>query len=190
MALPAEEAHYTFANALTWPEEDRIEIIYGETYRMPMPLRVHQEINGELFRQISNFLVGKTCKVYHPPFNVRPFQENEDSPEDVDTMLEPDITIVCDPNKLDKYGCKGAPDMIIEILSPSNRRHDLSVKYRIYQRAGVREYWIVDPDTKTVQTFKLEDGLYNAADVFTSESRVPVGIFEDFSVDLSMVFTE
>ena len=96
---------------------------------------------------------------------------------------------MCDPDKLDKYGCKGAPDMVIEILSPSTRRHDLSVKYRLDQRAGVREYWIVDPDTKMVQVFRLEDGLYNAPDVYTA-GAVSVGLWEDFSIDLSQVFTE
>ncbi len=102
-------------------------------------------------------------------------------------MLEPDITIVCDPGKLDDYGCKGVPDMVIEILSPSTRRHDLSVKYQLYQRAGVREYWIVDPEGKTVQVFRLEDGLYNAADVYTG-GDVPVSLWDDFSVDMSQVF--
>lgn len=189
MALPAEEIRYTFADVLTWDEKDRIEIIDGEAFMMSPPLRVHQSVLSALFLQIGNYLQGKSCKVYPAPFAVRPFEEGGDAPEDVDTMLEPDITVVCDPDKLDKYGCKGAPDMVIEILSPSTRRHDLAVKYRLYQRAGVREYWIVDPDGKTVQVFKLEDGFYNAGDVYTA-GTVPVGIWEDFSIDLSQVFTE
>ena len=189
MSLPAEETRYTFADALTWGEDERIEIIDGEAFMMAPPLRVHQSILMALSAQIHDFLRGKTCKVYPAPFAVRLFEENGDHPEDVDTMVEPDITVVCDPDKLDKYGCKGAPDMVIEILSPSTRRHDLAVKYRLYQRAGVREYWIVDPDGKTVQVFRLEDGLYNAPDIFT-EGAVPVGLWEDFSIDLSQVFTE
>ena len=188
-ALPAEETRYTFADALTWGEDERIEIIDGEAYMMAPPLRVHQKILRALFMQIANFLDGKRCEVYPSPFAVRLFEENGDRPEDVDTMVEPDITVVCDPDKLDKYGCRGAPDMVIEILSPSTRRHDLAVKYRLYQRAGVREYWIVDPDVKTVQVLRLEDGLYNAADVYTA-GAVPVGLWEDFSIDLSQVFTE
>ena len=189
MALPAEETRYTFADALTWGGDERIEIIDGEAFMMAPPLRVHQKILRALFMQIANFLDGKRCEVYPAPFAVRPFEEDGDAPEDVDTMLEPDITVVCDPDKLDKYGCKGAPDMVIEILSPSTRRHDLAVKYQLYQRAGVREYWIVDPEGKTVQVFRLEDGLYNAPDIFT-EGAVPVGLWEDFSIDLSQVFTE
>ena len=156
---------------------------------MAPPLRVHQKISGELFGQLREYLKGKKCEVYHAPFAVRLFEEDGDAPEDVDTMVEPDITVVCDPDKLDKYGCKGAPDMVIEILSPSTRRHDLAVKYRLYQRAGVREYWIVDPDRKMVQVSRMEDGLYNAADVYTS-GVVPVGLWENFSIDLSQVFAE
>ena len=190
MALPAEEPRYTFADALTWGEDERIEIIDGEAVMMAPPLRVHQKISMELSSQIHEFLRGKRGEVFAAPFAVRLFEENGDRPEDVDTMVEPDITVVCDPDKLDKYGCKGTPDMVIEILSPSTRRHDLAVKYRLYQRAGIREYWIVDPDTRMVQVFRLEDGLYNAPDVFTSGSMVPVGIWEDFSIDLSQVFTE
>ena len=189
MAAPAKEMRYSFADALAWGENEHIEIIGGEAYMMAPPLRVHQRISGEIFRQIANFLNGKPCEVYAAPFAVRPFEETGDAPEDVDTMLEPDITVVCDPDKLDKYGCRGAPDMVIEILSPSTRRHDLAVKYRLYQRAQVREYWIVDPDTRTVQVFRLDDGLYNAPDVYTA-GAVPVGIWEDFSIDLTPVFAE
>ena len=190
MALPAEELRYTFADALTWRDDERIEIIDGEAFMMAPPSRAHQEAVTALMGQLYDYLKGKKCKVYAAPFAVRLFEENGDHPEDVDTLVEPDITVVCDPDKLDKYGCRGAPDMVIEILSPSTRRHDLAVKYRLYQRAGVREYWIVDPDTRIVQVFKLEDGLYNAPDVFTAGSAAPVGIWEDFSVDLSQVFTE
>ena len=185
MALPAEEPRYTFAEALTWEEHEHIELIDGEAYMMAPPLRVHQDVLMALSRQIANYLDGKRCRVYPAPFAVRPFAEAGDAPEDEDTLLEPDITVVCDPDKLDKYGCRGAPDMVIEILSPSTRRHDLTVKYRLYQRAGVREYWIVDPDSKAVQVHRL----YNAADVYTS-GAVPVGLWEDFSIDLSRVFPE
>ena len=190
MALPAKEISYTFADALAWEGQERIEIVEGYPYMMAPPLRVHQKIVSELHRLISNFLHGKPCEVYPAPFAVRPFEAAGDAPENVDTLLEPDITVVCDPEKLDKYGCRGAPDMVIEILSPSTRRHDLVVKYQIYQRCGVREYWIVDPDTRTVAVYHLEDGHFNAADVFTQGAVVPVGLWDGFSIDLREVFTE
>lgn len=96
--------------------------------------------------------------MYPAPFGVRLFEQNGERPEDVDTMVELDISVVCDRGKIDKYGCKGAPDLIIEVLSPSTRRHDRLVKLNLYQRAGVQEYWMVDPDNQSVQVFTLDRG--------------------------------
>ena len=145
MALPAEKERYTFADCLTWGEDERIEIVDGEAVMMAPPTTAHQLISGEMFRQLANYLEGKKCRAIPAPFAVRLFEKDGDSPEDVDTMVEPDISIVCDSSKLDKHGCKGAPDMVVEILSPSTQRHDRLVKLGLYQRAGVREYWIVSP---------------------------------------------
>ncbi len=189
MALPAEKARYTFADVLAWADEERAELIDGEVVLMaPPPSREHQEISGGLFWQLRYYLRGKKCKVYAAPFAVRLFEKDEDSPEDVDTMVEPDISIVCDSSKLDKHGCKGAPDMVVEILSPSTRRHDRLTKYNLYQRAGVREYWIVDPTDKSVQVFTLEDGRYAAKDFGAVGDKVKVNILEDCVIDLSEVF--
>ena len=159
MALPAEKERYTFADVLTWPDDERAELIDGEVILMaPAPSRGHQGISVELTRQFANYLEGKKCKAYHAPFDVRLFEKDGDTPEDVDTVVEPDITIVCDTSKLDDRGCKGAPDMVVEILSPSTQRHDQLVKLGLYQRAGVREYWIVDPMNKTVRVMLLDAG--------------------------------
>ena len=191
MALPAEKEHFSFADTLTWDEGERIEIIYGEAYMMAPPLRVHQQVLFSISRKIADFLDGKTCEIYVAPFAVRPFAEDGDRPEDVDTMVEPDITVVCDPSKLDKYGCKGAPDLVIEILSPSTRTHDLRVKYQLYQKAGVREYWIVDPENQTVQVFTPDEtGFYGAPEVYTAKAVVPVSLWENFSVDLADIFAK
>ena len=191
MALPAEKARYTFADVLTWDENERAEIINGEVFMMsPPPSRAHQGISGELFAQLHTYLKGKRCEVYAAPFAVRPFEQDGDSPEDVDTMVEPDITIVCDPSKLDDMGCKGAPDMVVEILSPSTRRHDRMTKFNLYQRAGVREYWIVDPANKDVQSFVLEDGRYSAKEFGTAGDKMKVNILENCVIDLSEVFSE
>lgn len=191
MALPAKQRRYTFADVFTWDEDERAEIIDGEAVMMaPPPSRAHQEISGGLFWQLRYYLRGKKCKVYAAPFAVRLFEEDGDSPEDVDTMVEPDISIVCDPSKLDKHGCKGTPDMVIEILSPSTRRHDRLTKFNLYQRAGVREYWIVDPTDKSVQVFTLEDGHYAAKDFGAAGDKVRVNILEDCVIDLSEVFPE
>ena len=158
MALPAEKTRYTFADVLSWDEDERIEIIDGEAFMMATPSRIHQEISGELFRQLANFLEGKQCRVYPAPFGVRLFARDGDGPEDVDTLVEPDISVVCDRSKLDQHGCKGAPEMVIEILSPSTLRHDRLVKLNLYDQAGVLEYWIVDPQNRAVQVFRRDGG--------------------------------
>lgn len=191
MALPAEKPRYTFADVLTWNEDERVEIIDGEAIMMaPAPARVHQEISGELFRQLANYLRGKKCKVYAAPFDVRLFEEDGDHPEDVDTVVEPDITIVCDPSKLDERGCKGAPDMVVEILSPATQRHDRFIKFSLYQKAGVREYWLVDPGSKIVQSFILEDGHYSVKEFGTAGDKMKVYVLEDCVIDLSEIFPE
>lgn len=105
-------------------------------------------------------------------------------------MVAPDITVVCDPDKLDKHGCKGAPDMVMEILSPSTQRHDRLTKFNLYQRAGVREYWIVDPANRAVQSFVLEDGRYSVKEFGTVGDKMRVNVLEDCVIDLSEVFPE
>ena len=191
MALPTEQRRYTFADVLTWDEDERAEIINGEVIMMsPPPSRAHQEISGEMFRQLANYLEGKKCRVYHAPFAVRLFEKDGDSPEDVETMVEPDISIVCNPSKLDKHGCKGAPDMVVEVLSPSTRRHDRLVKLGLYQRAGVREYWIVDPGNKTVQVLTLTNGLLLPHEVYERDGVAKVNVLDGCFVELSKVFSE
>ena len=190
MALPAEKNSYTFADMLAWEEDDRFELQDGEIVMMAPPSRIHQEISGELFRQLANFLEGKKCRVYAAPFAVRLFEEDGDTPEDVRTVLEPDISVVCDAGKLDKRGCKGAPDLVIEILSPSTRGNDRLIKFNLYERAGVREYWIVDPDTRIVLVHTLTDGRYHSPEAYTSVSTVPVDVLDGCGIDLKKVFHE
>lgn len=191
MAVPARKERYTFADCLTWGEDERIEIINGDAFMMaPAPSREHQGISGELFRQLANYLEGKQCKVYHAPLDVRLFEQEGDTPEDVDTVVEPDLIVVCDRSKLDKYGCKGAPDLVIEILSPSTRRHDRLIKLDLYQRAGVREYWIVDPDSKSVQVLTLKNGLLLPQEDYGQEDMAKVNVLEGCSIELRKVFAE
>ena len=189
MPLP-QEARYTLADALTWDEQDHIELIDGYPVMMAPPTRAHQKAVAALTGQFYDYLKGKKCEVYPAPFAVRPFERDSDSPEDVDTMVEPDITVVCDSSKLDDIGCKGAPDLVIEILSPSTQRHDRLTKFNLYQRAGVREYWIIDTSSKSVQVFVLEDGHYTAKDFGTAGDKLKVNVLEDCTIDLAKVFPE
>lgn len=187
MALPREE-RYTYADYLEWDEKERVELIDGAPLMMAPPSRKHQEISGEIYRQLANFLRGKGYRVYAAPFGVRLFERAEDGPEDVDTVVEPDITVVCDRDKLDDQGCKGAPDLIVEILSPSAQRRDRLTKLNLYQRAGVREYWIVNPEDRTVQVMLLENGLYRVVDVGTAQDVVKVNSLEGCCLELEKVF--
>lgn len=189
MPLP-QKKRYTLADALTWNESEHIELIYGDPVMMAPPVRRHQEISGELFGQFRDYLKGKKCKVYAAPFAVRLFERNGNHPEDVDTMVEPDISVVCDAGKLDDIGCKGAPDFVIEILSPTTQRHDRVTKFNLYQQAGVREYWIVDPDSRSVQVFVLDGNRYVARDFGTAKDVIKVNVLEDCAIDLSQVFLE
>ena len=189
MPLPKEE-RYTLADVLTWDEQERAELIDGALVMMAPPSRIHQKISAELGRQLGNYLEGKKCEVYAAPFAVRLFEKAGDRPEDVDTLVEPDLSVICDPGKLDDMGCKGAPDLIIEILSPSTQRHDRLTKYNLYQRAGVREYWIVDPAARSIQSFVLEDGHYTAAGFGSPGDVLMVNVLVGCFIELSMVFPD
>lgn len=191
MALPVKKERYTFADILAWGESERIEIVNGEAVMMAPPSSRHQEICFEIGRQLGNFLEGKRCKVYPAPFGVRLFEEDGNRPEDVDTIVEPDISVVCDKGKIDQHGCKGAPDLVVEILSPSSLRHDRLVKFGLYQRAGVREYWIVDPEYKSLQVFMLDaGGSLQISEEYGRFDVAKVNVLEGCYIDLGKVFSE
>ncbi len=188
MALAAKKSRYTFADCLTW--EEQAEIIEGDAVMMAPPSRIHQEISGELFRQLANYLEGKECRVYAAPFAVRLFERSGDTPEDVQTVVEPDISVVCSRDKLDAHGCKGAPDLVIEVLSPSTRRHDRLVKLRLYQRAGVKEYWIADPETRSVMVFLQDGDSLRLHEDYGREDIAKVNVLEGCFIELKKVFPE
>lgn len=190
MSLPIEKTGYTFADYLVWEENEHIELLNGELIMMAPPSTRHQLISGELFRQLANFLEGKKCRVFHAPFGVRLFEEKNDKPENIQTVFEPDISVICDLNKLDKYGCKGAPDFIIEILSPSTQKHDRIIKLQQYQRAGVKEYWIVSPEDETVQIFLLDNtqNILFPVELYEKNDIAKVNVLEGCFIELKKVF--
>ena len=187
----SQKKRYTLADALTWDESERIELIDGYPVMMNPPTRAHQKAVMELSRQLANYLAGKKCKVYPAPFGVRLFEQDGERPEDVDTMVEPDICVVCDRNKLDKYGCRGVPDLIVEVLSPTTQRHDQLVKLNLYQRAGVREYWIVDPENRTVRVMvQTGDCTLQIHEIYRREDVAKVNVLDGCFIELSKVFSE
>lgn len=183
------EKYYTYADVLSWGEDVHAEIIYGDLYMMAPPSRIHQEVSIGLETQIQAFLKDKPCKMYHAPFGVRLFEQDSDSPDNVDTLVEPDIAVICDHSKLDDQGCKGAPDMIIEILSPSTARYDRFVKFNLYQRAKVREYWIVDPHNGTVDVcIPDKDGKFIVSMIYARNDTAKVNVLPGCEIDLTKVF--
>jgi Uma2 family endonuclease len=179
-----EKQYYTYADVLAWDEGERYELFDGEAFLMAPPNRIHQEILMELSAQLHAFCKGTACRVYPAPFGVRLFPREDNGD---DTFFEPDITVVCDPAKLDDQGCRGVPDMVVEILSPSTARHDFLYKFNTYRRAGVREYWIVNPDEKILQTYILDGDAYKVSG-YDAGDTVPVTVLPGCSIDLATVF--
>lgn len=161
MGLPLRDArHHTYGEYLTWPEDVRYELVDGEAYLMaPAPSASHQRLVGELFRQIADALENRRCEVFLRPFDVR-LPRGDEADEAVDTVVQPDLTIVCDPAKIDDRGCRGAPDWVIEVLSPATAAHDQTVKLAAFERAGVRECWFVHPTDRTVAVYRFVTGAY------------------------------
>ena len=186
--LPKEQ-HYTFADLLAWDDDTRYELYDGQPVALASPSNAHQLIGNELSRQLSNYLLGKRCKVYPAPFDVQLFAGKDDPPANISTVVQPDLSIICDPEKTSGHGCKGAPDMVIEVISPSTGRYDKLLKFNLYWQAGVREYWIVDPIDRMVTVHTLKDGVYQTT-VYDEKASVRVGILDDCVIDLSMAFSE
>ena len=191
MPLPQEEKKSTYADYLNWSEDERWEIIDGIPYMQAAPSPAHQLISGELNRQLSNYLQGKSCKAYPAPFCVRLPQGIENNQYEVKNVVEPDISIICDKSKIDDKGYNGTPDMIIEILSPSSGKMDKIIKFNKYEKAGVKEYWLVEPEQKVVSVFLLQQDShkFSRPDVYADDEKINVSIFPDLAIDLSLVFS-
>jgi Uma2 family endonuclease len=178
------ERKYTVEEWLERDEGYRCEIIDGELYEKELPTRKHQEICGNIYLQIGNFLDDKPQEVYFAPTGVILNEGDE-------TGLEPDLFVLCDLEKFaDGRVCRGAPDMVVEVLSPSTSSKDKVLKLKKYMMAGVREYWIVDPSDNTVQVVLFEDGKTKDFRSYSEADTVPVHILEGCEIDLKEVFTE
>lgn len=194
MTLPEfkEEDRFTYADYLTWDDGQRWELIYGEAFCMsPGPNRLHQKWLGELFVQLHTHLEGKQCEVYLAPFDVCLTSGANESDEEIDTVVQPDIFVVCDPGKLTDRACKGAPDLVVEIISPSTAKRDITTKYELYQRYGVKEYWLMYPNDRTLLVYRLsDDGRYVLPEVFGEGDTVQATLLGDLVIDMGKVFRE
>ena len=175
---------YTYTDYCSWDDDERWELIDGVPYAMAAPLIPHQRVSGGIFFQIRQFLHKKTCEIFFAPTDVRLNADTKDN-----TVVQPDLLVVCDKSKIGDKGIVGAPDMIVEILSPSSVSHDMISKFMLYLNANVREYWIVDPITGSVIVNILKDGTY-IAKAFDKTAVVPISVLEGCSVNLADVFFE
>ena len=185
------EATYSYVDYLHWSFEERVELIKGKLFRMsPAPRRVHQEVHSYLYVELGIFLKGKSCTIYSAPFDVRFPNTLDDSDEQTFTVVQPDICVVCDHSKLDDAGCKGAPDLIVEILSPSTASKDLNEKYELYEEHGVKEYWVVYPGEAVLEIYELQGGKYISKGKFVKEDVVTSKVLPGLKLDLSEVFED
>jgi Uma2 family endonuclease len=171
---------YTYDDYVTWPDDERWEIIDGEAYAMtPAPTTGHQRILGKIFSQFEQFFRGKSCEPFIAPTDVVLDDTN---------IVQPDILVVCDPSKITKKNIQGAPDLVIEILSPSTSLKDRREKRRLFERFGVREYIIIDPHAETAERFALIEGRYGAPDIFNWDETFTSSSFPELTLPLWEVF--
>jgi Uma2 family endonuclease len=184
--LETEKSHYTYADYLEWETDKRYELMGGTAYMMAAPSAIHQQISMELSIQFGSFLRGKPCQVFAAPFDVRLFPEEDNSD---DTVLQPDLLVVCDKRKISSGSCNGPPDMVVEILSPSNTQVEILKKFNYYLDAEVREYWVVSPELKTVQVHVLDTGHFVTI-MYDKDKVIPVSVLPGLSIDLKKFWEE
>lgn len=185
MTPPQREAvRHTYAEYLTWPDGECGELVNGIAYvrEPPAPSRTHQELVGELHLQVRLALEGKSCRVYIAPFDVR-LPRSGEADELIDTVVQPDVLVVCDLSKLDERGMRGAPDWIAEVLSPATARHDQLVKLPAYERAGVPEVWLVHPIDRILSIYRLEGGRYGRPTLLELKGRTAIDAIPGVSID-------
>ena len=188
--LDANET-YTYADYLTWKFEEFVELIKGKMMRpMAGPSRLHQVYSLNIAAEVRQFLKGKPCQTYVAPFDVRLTTAGGNGDQQITTVVQPDICVVCDLAKLDDRGCVGAPDWIVEILSPGNTSRDTKIKFDLYEESGVLEYWIVFPGVKTVAVYVLEGEQYQLAGEFYEPGPIPVRTLPGLMLEWTEVFAE
>ena len=185
-ALRDDEHYFTYADYKQWELAvgERYELIYGEAYAMSAPNAKHQAIIFILSGLFFNYLEGKPCKAYPAPYDVRLFYTENESD---DTVVQPDIVVVCDEKKRGPEGCRGAPDFVVEILSPSNTAIEMERKLKLYRQAGVREYWVIDPENNGLTVYNFQNKM---TDTYENEDLVPVTVLPGLEISLKRVFAE
>ncbi|MDR3267387.1 MAG: Uma2 family endonuclease [Tannerella sp.] len=183
---------YTFADYLTWWDDKRRELFDGFVHLMsPAPALSHANVVGNVYTDLKNYIRNRkgACKVFTAPFDVRLPRNGEKEDDKIYTVVQPDICLVCNPEKLDERGCIGAPDMIVEVLSPATLKYDMNDKYRIYEAAGVKEYWAIAPKDKSVIVFLLQkNGEYAEGIMYNEKSNIPVQSLPGLEIEANELF--
>ncbi len=178
---------YTYADYLLWKLKERVELFKGKIFAMsPAPRTNHQKVAGNLHGVLFPYFEGQKCQLFTAPFDVR--LPNKRNSKKIDTVVQPDLCIICDPKKIDDKGCIGAPDLIIEILSPGNSKKELKNKFDLYQEAGVLEYWVVHPTEKCVFVYILENGRFMHREVVFDDEILVSTTFPDVKIDAKRIF--
>lgn len=183
---------YSYADYLMWKFKERVELLKGRILKMsPAPNIPHQSVSIRLATYFMTSFQNNTCQVFSAPFDVALLNKSKSTPDNnIFTIVQPDLCIVCDPEKLaDGKKCNGAPDLIVEILSPGNSQREMDIKFDLYQEAGVREYWLAFPEDKLIQRFVLRDGQYIGLKPCVVPNSVESEIFPDLNIDLNNIFT-
>jgi Uma2 family endonuclease len=181
---------YTYADYLKWTFDERLELIKGKIFTMsPAPGSVHQLISGAVFFELYSYLKGKPCKVFAAPFDVRLIRRSVND-KDITTVVQPDICVICEPKKVDGKGCIGAPDIVVEILSPGNNKKELRNKFEAYEEAGVLEYWIINPTEKNLLQYILTEGRFQASRPFTIDDKLTTSILPGFTLTIDDLFAD
>jgi Uma2 family endonuclease len=185
---------YSYADYLTWRLEESVELIKGKIMAMsPAPNRKHQSISGNLFLHLGNYFKRKSCEVFVAPFDVKLYDRRKSllNNSEAFSVVQPDLCVICDKDKLTEQGCDGAPDWIIEVLSPGNSRKEVRLKFDLYEESGVTEYWLVFPYEQIVQQFVLDDkGKYQLRALYPGNETACPHLFPDLQIDLNDVFAE
>jgi Uma2 family endonuclease len=187
---PDSSLTYTYADYLTWKFEERLELFRGKIFKLSAPNTKHQEISRNITVQIAVLLKNSACKVFAAPFDVRLPAKNKKKDDEVTTVVQPDICVICDESKLDSRGCCGAPDLVIEILSPGNSKKEIKLKYELYEESGVKEYWIVNPVEENIVVFTLtENGKFSGLKMYAGEDTIQSHSVPGLTINVTEIFT-
>lgn len=180
------QGEYTYWDYLKWQFEERVELIRGKIFKMsPGPNTLHQRVSFKIGLALGNFFQGKTCSIFVAPYDVRlPIP----SAKKDTTVVQPDLCIICDESKIDERGCNGAPDLVVEILSPGNSKHEMDTKFKLYEESGVKEYWIVQPSEKTILVYVLQNEKYIGLAPCTEGNQIQSMLFPFLQFEIDNIF--